>query len=273
MGTPDVQSAALGSGAVRDHEPHLYIGTSDWLTCHVPYKKTDLSHNMASLPSAIPNRYLLTNEQESAGACLQFLADNVFFADDELNTPRPTDLYARFDAMAARVAPGSDGLLFTPWLYGERTPVEDHTVRASFANLSLRTTRAHIVRATMEGVAHNVRWLLGAVEQFTGRRMSPINFIGGGCRSVVWRQILADVLDREICAVADPVQANVRGAAWLAAASLNLISFDDLHTRVRIVERCTPRAEHRRTYDALYKEFLELYKRTRPIYGRLNRKG
>lgn len=78
MGSGDVQSAAVGSGAVRDFEPHLYIGTSGWLTCHVPFKKTDVFHNIASLPSAIPGRYLLTNEQESAGACLQYLKNNIF---------------------------------------------------------------------------------------------------------------------------------------------------------------------------------------------------
>ena len=82
MGTPDVQSAAIGSGAVRDYAGHLYIGTSSWLACHVPFKKTDILHNMASLPSAIPGRYLLTNEQESAGACLTFLRDTVLYQDD-----------------------------------------------------------------------------------------------------------------------------------------------------------------------------------------------
>lgn len=67
MGTPDVQAAAIGSGAVRDFEGHLYIGTSSWLTCHVPYKKTDIFHNMATLPSAIPERYFIANEQEQRG--------------------------------------------------------------------------------------------------------------------------------------------------------------------------------------------------------------
>ena len=84
MGSPDIHSAAVGSGAVRDFEPHLYIGTSSWLTCHVPFKKTDLFHNMAALPSAIPGRYLLTNEQECAGVCLQYLRDNILFHQDEL---------------------------------------------------------------------------------------------------------------------------------------------------------------------------------------------
>ncbi|HLF73287.1 MAG TPA: FGGY family carbohydrate kinase, partial [Anaerolineales bacterium] len=85
MGSPDIHSAAVGSGAVRDYETHLYIGTSSWLTCHVPFKRTDLLHNLAALPSAIPGRYLLTNEQECAGVCLQFLRDNLLFYQDELS--------------------------------------------------------------------------------------------------------------------------------------------------------------------------------------------
>ncbi len=73
IGTGDVHSAAVGSGAVGDFEGHLYIGTSSWLTCHVPYKRTDLLHSIATIPSAIPGRYLVADEQESAGACLTFL--------------------------------------------------------------------------------------------------------------------------------------------------------------------------------------------------------
>ena len=83
-GTPDLQSAAIGSGAVRDFEGHLYVGTSSWLTCHVPFKKTDLFHGIASLPSPLPGKYYVADEQEVAGASLNWLRDNVFFPDDAL---------------------------------------------------------------------------------------------------------------------------------------------------------------------------------------------
>jgi hypothetical protein len=79
---------------------------------------------MASLPAALPDRYL--SEQETAGMCLTFLRDHLFFDSDGLTGDAPADTYARFDALAAQVPAGSEGLLFTPWLYGERTPVEDH---------------------------------------------------------------------------------------------------------------------------------------------------
>ena len=208
VGTPDIQSAAIGAGATRDYQAHLYVGTSSWLTCHMPFKKTDLRHNMASLPSPIPRRYFVADEQETAGAALTFLRDRVLFGEGQ-----PTDGYAELDRMAAQAQPGSHGVIFTPWLYGERTPVEDRFVRGGFHNLSLSASRDDLVRAVFEGVALNARWLLRAVERFTRHRLEPIRFIGGGARSDVWCQIFADVLGRAIEQVADPVNANARGAA------------------------------------------------------------
>ena len=104
-GTPDLQSAAIGSGAVRDFEGHLYVGTSSWLTCHVPFKKTDILRGIASLPSPLPGKYYVADEQETAGACLNWLRDNVLFPDDALGDgAAPDDVYRRIDALAATVA-------------------------------------------------------------------------------------------------------------------------------------------------------------------------
>jgi len=270
-GTPDVQSAAIGSGATRDLGTHLYVGTSAWLTCHVPFKKTDLLRNMASLPSAIPGRYFVANEQETAGACLTFLRDNVLFHQDGMLTGNmPPNVFELFDELAAGVPPGSDGVIFTPWLYGERTPVEDHTIRGGFHNLSLQTTRPHLIRAVLEGVAYNARWLLEAVETFVGRRLDPIRIIGGGAQSDLWCQIFADVLDRTIEQVRDPLEANVRGAAIVASVGLGYMTFDEAPDLVEVARSFWPRAENRERYDQLFKVFLELYRRNKSIYARLN---
>lgn len=271
MGTPDLQSAAIGSGAVRDFEPHLYLGTSAWLTCHVPFKKTDIVHNMVSLPAAIPDRYFIANEQEMAGACLTYLRDNLLFPEDAA-TPgaRPVG-YAFLDQIAERAPAGSDKLIFTPWLYGERTPVEDHTVRGAFYNLSLAITRPHLVRAVLEGVAYNARWLLGAVEQFAGRKFEALHLIGGGAQSGLWCQIHADILNRPIRQVKDPIRANARGVAWLALVALGRTSFAELAERVPIAHTYQPNPEHRKLYDELFREFVAIYDRNKGIYARLNR--
>jgi xylulokinase len=272
IGTPDIHSAAIGSGAVRDYEAHLYIGTSSWLVCHVPFKKTDLSHKIASIPSAIPGRYLATNEQETSGACLTFLRDNILFHEDELCADKgPSDVYRIFDRIAERVPAGSGRLIFSPWLYGERAPVDDSYLRASLHNLSINTTREHIIRAVFEGVAYNSRWLLGYVEKFIKRRLDAINLIGGGANSDIWCQIHADVLGRTIRQVQDPIQANLRGAALLASVAMGYLTYDDIPDRVQIANTYTPNPNNRAIYDDLFNEFIGIYKRDKKLYARLNR--
>ena len=221
-GTPDVQSATLGSGALADFQAHLYLGTSSWITCHVPFKKTDLFANMASLPAAIPNRYFVGNDQETAGACLGWLRDNVLWPDDALGTgPPPADAFARIDALAATAPVGQRlGDLHAVAQRRAHPGRRPHDARRRGSTSRSSTTRADQVRAVLEGVAYNTKWLLGAVEKFVDRRLDPIRVIGGGARSELWCQIHADVLDRTIELVADPQSANVRGAGFLGLVGL-----------------------------------------------------
>src|SRR5215216_370951 len=270
-GAPDVMASAIGAGTVADFDAHLNLGTSSWLVCHVPYKKTDVLHNLASLPSAIPGRYLLANEQESAGLCLAELQRNVLFPPDGRPPPGTTeDPYAAMLAMAGAVPAGSDGLIFAPWVNGERAPVDDRTVRGGFFNQSLGVTRGHLVRAVLEGVAYNSRWLLSYVERFIGRRLEAITAVGGGARSELWCQIHADVLDRVVRQAADPVLASARGVALQAAVALGRLRWDEVAGTVPIARSFEPDADHRRVYDTLFPEFVNLYRSTRRIYARLN---
>jgi xylulokinase len=270
-GTPDVQSAAIGSGAVRDGEGHLYIGTSSWITCHVPYKKTDLQRGIASLPSPLPGRYFVADEQETAGKCLEFLRDQILWPIDALATPAPpADAWARIDALAATSPPGANGVLFTPWLVGERTPVDDHTLRAAWANVAIGTTRADVARAVLEGVALNTRWMLESVEKFTGSPFPWLHFIGGGAVSPLWAQIFADVLQREMRTVANPVRANARGAALLAALALGRTTVDDIARSVPITATYTPDRSSASLYDERYSAFRAFHKANKRMYRRMN---
>ncbi len=109
MGSPDHQSALVGSGAVRDFEGHLYIGTSSWIECIVPFKKTDVAHQIASLPTAIPGKYQCTNEQDIAGGCLSFLLQNIILHKNAFFKGKiPGDPYGKLSDIASRVPPGSD---------------------------------------------------------------------------------------------------------------------------------------------------------------------
>jgi xylulokinase len=282
-GTSDVASAVVGSGAVEDFAGHLYIGTSSWLSCHVPWKRTDVRRNQTTLPSAIPGRYFIANEQETAGACLTFARDTLFRGGsangphdvDDLARPdgrwQAADGYRMLDTVAAQAAPGARRVIFTPWLNGERTPVDDHTVRGGFHNLSLAVTREDLVRASFEGVAYNSRWLLDAVERFARRELPALAFIGGGARSAVWCQIHADVLGRVIRQVRDPAQAGVRGAAMVALLALGLADAAELARLVPVAAEYQPDPRNRGLYDELYGAFTDFYKQDRRIYAQLNR--
>ena len=161
----------------------------------------------------------------------------MFFPDDALRAaPAPDDFYLLLDDVAASAPAGSNGVIFTPWLNGERTPVDDHRLRGGWHDLSLQTTRADLVRSVLEGVAYNSRWLLGYVEKFTGKPFPALNFIGGGAQSRLWCRIMADVLDRPIRQVEHPIRANARGAAALAALALGQTTLDDI----------APQRRHRR---------------------------
>jgi xylulokinase len=169
------------------------------------------------------------------------------------------------------VPPGSNGVLYTPWIWGERAPVDDRTLRAGLYNLSLDSTREDVVRAFLEGVALNTRWLLEPVRRFLGRPVETLNLVGGGGNSAVWCQIFADALGVEVRQVKDPIQANARGAAWIAAAGLGEIAFSDVPALVEIEHVFAPRGEHRAVYDERYRTFLEIHRRMRPLFRRINK--
>ncbi len=266
VGTPDLHSAAIGAGTTADLAGHCYLGTSSWLICHVPFKKTDVVHSIGTLPAAVPGRYLTANEQETAGKAIEWLAD-VLYPDHEDRAA----VYADMNRVAASVPAGSNGVIFTPWLYGERTPVEDAALRGGFFNQSLGTGRAEMIRAAFEGVAFNTRWLLGYVEKFAGTRLDPIVMVGGGAQSDLWCRIHADVLGRTVHQANDPIQVNVRGAGLLAHVALGRLRWGGVPGLVPIAATYEPNPAHRAVYDTAYDAFRQLHKRNRRTYRRLNR--
>ncbi|MFZ9596467.1 MAG: xylulokinase [Bdellovibrionia bacterium] len=273
-GTPDIHSAAVGSGGVSDFIPHLYIGTSSWMVCHVPFKKTDLFHNMASIPSGIPGRYLLVNEQQTAGGCLQFLKNQVFFPKNSvLPSTVPNTLYERMDELAQSTPEGSEGLLFFPWLNGERSPLDQNHLRGGWINLSLKHEQKHLIRSVMEGVALNSRWLMEHCERFCGAPFSSLRFIGGGALSGVWSQILANTLNRPIHRIKDPLSANSRGVAALAWVALKKMTLEEISSKIEIHETILPQSQHRDLYDQNYQFFRQFHQTNEGLFKKLNSKG
>lgn len=264
-GMPDLHGATIGSGCVLEHETHLSIGTTGWIGAPLPGKKTDVLRQLATVPGLGTGGYLLANNQESAGRCLQWFRDTVASG---VHGQQPT--YEQITALAGTAPAGAGGVLFTPWLKGERCPVDDRSARAGFHNVSLATSQAHLARAVLEGVAYNLRWLLQAVEHFTGRRLDPLRAIGGGAQSELWCQIVADVCDRTVERVADPLLCGLRGAALGAALALGEIRPSEVRPLVPTDHVYVPDLGNRAVYDGLFAEFPRLYKSQRSMFGRLN---
>jgi xylulokinase len=120
-------------------------------------------------------------------------------------------------------------------------------------------------------VAYNSRWLLKYVEQFNKRPVEFINMVGGGAKSNLWCQIHADVLNRPIRQIRDPIEVNVRGAALLASASLGYLGYHEIGTHVAVTNTYEPNPDHRKIYDELFREFIAIYENNRKVYARLNR--
>ena len=151
--------------------------------------------------------------------------------------------------------------------------MEDATLRGGFFNVSLDSTRADLVRAVFEGVALNLRWLLPHVENFARRRFEAINIIGGGATSDLWCQIFADVLQRPIRRVKDPQAAGLRGLGVMAGLSLGFTTLETYAQHVPVEHTFTPRPETRALYDEAFAAFVDIYKRLRGLYHRLNARG
>jgi xylulokinase len=263
MGSCDLQAATIGAGAIEDFDGYFYIGTTAWMSCHVPAKRTDPVHMLSTMPAAIAGRYIVTAEQGVAGRCLEFLKDILFPGGG-------VEAYAEMNAIATAIPPGSEGLIFTPWLGGVYAPAEDMATRSAFFNQNIRTTRGHYVRAVMEGIGYNLRWLKGYVEKFIGHPFASLGFIGGGATSDLWCQILADILGCPIRQVANPRNANAVGAAMAAFAALGEIKTGEIPGLVKIARVYDPIAGNRKLYDTRFREFMQIYRRNRAIYRRLN---
>jgi xylulokinase len=259
-GVPDLHSAACGAGAIGDFETHLAVSTSSWIGAPVPFKKTDARHSIVSVPGLAPDRYVIANNHESAGLCLQWLRDTIF----------PGSSFEALTQLAAQSPPGARQVVFTPWLNGERSPVDDRNARAGFHNLSIRTRPEDLARSVLEGVAYNDRWLHEAVESFAGRRLDPIRIVGGGSQSDLWCQIHADVLDRVIERVPQSVNGSLRGAAILAGLSLGVLAPAEVRTAVPVERTFRPDPKTREPYDPLYAEFPRLYEAQKGMFSRLN---
>jgi len=262
-GMADIPAAATGSGALGEGDAHVYLGTSSWLCISVEKPENLGRYGIAAVASPDPDMNIMIGESETAGLCLEWFADNFATAEE-----KASGVFSSLDRAAARIDPGSGRLLFFPWLFGERSPVGDTTVRSCFANLGLEHTRDHMLRSVYEGVAYNVRWLLDAAAS-KGFPCDPLRAIGGGAKSDLWMQVMADVTGRRIEPVERPQEAGGIGCALAVAAALGYFeSYKDIKEVVKVRRVFEPRLQHFKMYDELYDSFRAAY----PALSRMGKK-
>ena len=278
-GGGDTFLTAVGSGALDLYDTHIYVGTSGWVAANIDRRTVDIANFVASILGAIPGEYVYTAEQETSGICLQWVRDHL--ALDEIGmyldaqhivdkTKEYDSLYEFLNEIVEQTPPGAGGLIFTPWLHGNRSPREDANARGMFFNLSLSTGKRQMIRAVLEGVAFHKRWMLEAIEKKIPYQKS-IRFVGGGAKSDVWCQIMADITGRNIEVPKNPQNAGTNGAAIVCAVGLGLIkSFKDAKQLIPVDKVYRPRAQYKAMYDKSFSVFRELYKQNKKLFRLMN---
>ncbi|MBZ0279999.1 MAG: FGGY-family carbohydrate kinase [Anaerolineae bacterium] len=277
-GGGDLSMITLGSGSMETNTAHIYIGTSGWVVATVDKRMTDLSAMIASILGAVPGKYNYIAEQETSGRCLQWIRDHLALDEIGLYLEQKTildkddevrSLYDYLNEAIEQVEPGAGGVLFTPWLHGNRSPFDDPYARGMFFNISLETGKRDLIRAVLEGDAFHKRWMLETIE-----RKIPYNhtlrLVGGGARSDTWSQILADVTGRTIEVVEHPENAGANGAALVCGVGLGVIRFEDVKRVVRVVKTFSPRTQFRALYDKQYAVYQQLHKHNKKLFKLLN---
>jgi len=267
----DVAVAQSGSGANAPGKAHLCIGTATWVGVSSKVFTNDPLKPFWVLSHIDPDKWVIAGEMETGGGALMWFRDAFCQAEGEEAERRGISTYELLGQMASAVPPGSEKLLFAPWLSGERAPGLDHYARGAFVGLSMGHTKAHLARAVMEGVAFHIRWILEAMEAI-GLPIRQANAIGGGSTSPVWTQIISDITGRTLHVVEHPLEAGAIGAALAVAVGMgiypNMEAVDGLIRIERVVEPQGEAGSAR--YDALYHEYRALYEALAPIFRRIH---
>jgi len=266
-GAGDQASQAVGTGIVRGGLLSVTIGTSGVVFAHLDGVQVDPLGRTHTFCHAVPGKWHVMGVMLAAGGSLRWLRDGLAVSD--WHHPG-VDPYDRMTEEAAEVPPGSEGLLFLPYLSGERTPHADPFARGAFVGLTLRHRRAHLVRAVLEGVAFGLRDSLEILRAM-GLAPTQVRASGGGARSALWRQILADVFGTELVTV-EVTEGAAYGAALLAGMGVGAFpSVEAACDRVvRIADHARP-GPSRERYEELYRVYVELYPRLQDAMHALSR--
>jgi xylulokinase len=265
MGTPvvggggDQAASAVGNGIVESGIVSCTLGTSGVVFAHMDNPHYDARGRVHTFCHAVPNKWHVMGVTQGAGLSLQWLRNRL----------APGEEYANLSREASGTSAGSQGLFWIPYLMGERTPHLDASARAAWVGLTASHTRADLVRSVMEGVAYSQKDGLEIIEGM-GVPVSSVRLSGGGARSVFWRQIMADVLNKPIV-ILESQEGSAYGAALLALTGTGEYGTIEEACRQTIREagRVEPQPEQAEAYAHMHKTFQAIYPALKPVYGML----
>lgn len=256
-GGGDQAAGAVGAGAVRPGIVALTLGTSGVVFAATETALVEPQGRLHAFCHAVPGRWHFMGVTLAAAGSLQWYRD----------TLAPGVSFDTLVAEAAEAPAGSDGLLFTPYLSGERTPYPDPRARASFVGLTVRHRRAHLTRAVLEGVAFSMKDCFGLLEGAGLPRVSQVRIAGGGAKSALWRRIVASVLNVEIVTV-NSTEGAAFGAALLAGVGEgvwpNVESACD--AAIAITGSEAPEGAWVSAYEAAHARYRGLYPALKPSF-------
>jgi xylulokinase len=255
-GGGDQAAAAVGTGAVLEGVISLSLGTSGVVFASSDRPVIEPEGRLHAFCHAAPGKWHLMGVMLSAAGSLRWHRD----------TFKPGTGYDELLAPAAQILPGSEGLLFLPYLTGERTPHPDPLARGAFVGLTVRHSLPHLTRAVLEGVAFGLRDSFELMKTAGLAEIKQVRVTGGGARSPLWRQILADVLDVELATV-NSIEGAAHGAALLAATGAG--EFPDVAsacTAAIQVTGITDPGPDSAAYPNIYALYRNLYPALRPSF-------
>jgi xylulokinase len=268
-GGADNTCGAVGSGIVKEGRVLSSLGTSGVVFAHTDSVKVDPGMRAHTFCHSVPNRWYLMGVMLSAGGSLRWLRD--VFADTERNAAKQAgrDAYDIMADEASRAPVGSEGLVFLPYLSGERTPHKDADARGAFIGLSLRHGRAHVIRSVFEGITFGMRDSLSIMRKL-GVPIDQIRATGGGAKSAFWRQMQADIYGAPVVTVSAS-EGPAFGAALMGGVACGL--FDDLaeasDNLVKIVSTAEPDPARAALYEDWYARFHALYPPLKPEFAHM----
>ncbi len=263
-GGGDQAAGAVGVGAVTEGIVSLALGTSGVVFATVDRPVYEPAGRLHAFCHAVPGRWHLMGVMLSAAGSLRWYRDTV----------APGVEYDALVQPVAGLPPGSEGLLFLPYLTGERTPHPDPLARGAFVGLTVRHSRDHMTRAVLEGVAFGLRDSFELMKQAGLASIEQVRVSGGGARSPIWRQILADVLNAELVTV-NTTEGAAYGAALLAGVGAGVWPDVDAAcaAAIRVTGSTAPNPDAAANYDALYPAYGALYPALQATFGALSNVG